>query len=338
VGATAVLAAGLAVGVVSSMAAGSAPTLPSLDPASCREPPATPLPSAPRFAPAVDDLLARSTPDSLMRRLVEFVGGGGNRHYRHPDATRYVLAELERMGRRPGVEVTLHPLRGFVRGEDLQRTVLVRLAGRNAAAPGVLVGAHLDTIDDAPGPPDAPVPGADDDASGVATLLELYGALQTSDLRFERDLYLAFYAMEEIGLEGSGQLAQWFFERRLLLRGVMQLDMTAFTAAPGRLFFVTDWTNPALTRFTQVLAGEYLDPRVELATTGCRHGEPCSDHVSWCARGYPTVFPFEAHAGESNPRAHTPGDEPRHLDPTHAYAFLRLAAAFLVELAEPRAP
>jgi leucyl aminopeptidase len=144
--------------------------------------------------------------------------------------------------------------------------------------------------------------------------------------------------MEEVGLEGSGQLAQWFFERRVALRGVLQLDMTAYTTTPGRIVFISDWTTPALTRFTELLARAYLAPPVEVEAARCRDGEPCSDHVSWCARGYPAVFPFEAEPLASNPRAHTAHDLPQHLDPGHAHAFLRLAAAFLVELAEPTAP
>ncbi len=69
--------------------------------------------------------------------------------------------------------------------------------------PAYLVGAHLDTVPDSPG--------ADDNASGVACLLELARILPPGD-----DVLLAVFDEEETGLIGAGVLAgELAAERRL---------------------------------------------------------------------------------------------------------------------------
>jgi hypothetical protein len=74
------------------------------------------------------------------------------------------------------------------------------LARKRGAAPGraILVGAHLDTVRGSPG--------ADDNGSGVAAVLELARVL--APLSFRRDVLLAIFDMEEIGCFGSRALAQ----------------------------------------------------------------------------------------------------------------------------------
>jgi hypothetical protein len=75
--------------------------------------------------------------------------------------------------------------------------VATRLGTDPTLAP-LLVGAHLDTIRDSPG--------ADDNGSGVAVLLEL--ARLTAHSGLARGLRLALFDMEEIGLFGSAVLAR----------------------------------------------------------------------------------------------------------------------------------
>lgn len=76
------------------------------------------------------------------------------------------------------------------------------LIGRNAIGNGpvIVLGAHYDTrfeADRDPQSPGAPVPGANDGASGVAVLLELARALDVE--RLQNEVWLAFFDAEDNG-------------------------------------------------------------------------------------------------------------------------------------------
>jgi hypothetical protein len=106
-----------------------------------------------------------------------------------------------------------------------------RLAGVNVIArkPGtraggaILVGAHYDTV--------LGSPGADDDASGVAALLELARLL--APVRFEREVVLAAFDMEEIGCFGSRAFVTELAGRSGLAAAII-LEAIAYTSQdPG---------------------------------------------------------------------------------------------------------
>ncbi len=83
--------------------------------------------------------------------------------------------------------------------------------------PAYLVGAHLDTV---PGSP-----GADDNASGVACLLELGRILRTD--RLDHDVLLAVFDEEETGMVGSTVLAQQLSAERQLA-GVVVFECVGY--------------------------------------------------------------------------------------------------------------
>ncbi len=77
------------------------------------------------------------------------------------------------------------------------RTISVDLPGRDLPSEVLLLSAHLDA---APG-----APGADDDGTGVAALLEIATILRDRPMR--RTVRLVFFNLEEVGLVGSTQYA-----------------------------------------------------------------------------------------------------------------------------------
>ncbi|MDG4789364.1 M20/M25/M40 family metallo-hydrolase [Micromonospora sp. WMMD1102] len=136
--------------------------------------------------------------EGRLRRHVERLDAPRGRHHAAPEMCRaesYVAGELERAGWRVRRQEFTGP-GGSASGVNL-------LADPPAEdpvdprRPTVLVGAHLDT---APGSP-----GADDNASGVACLLELARILPEFGLA--RPVRLAVFDQEETGLHGSRALA-----------------------------------------------------------------------------------------------------------------------------------
>jgi Zn-dependent M28 family amino/carboxypeptidase len=98
--------------------------------------------------------------------------------------------------------------------------LILRLPGRDPKLPPLLVGAHYD------GPLHSP--GADDNASGVAALLELARRWAVDPPR--RPVWLVAFDQEEWGMVGSAALAQELREAKHPLQLMASLEMLAFTS------------------------------------------------------------------------------------------------------------
>ncbi|MFY9511221.1 MAG: M20/M25/M40 family metallo-hydrolase [Rubrivivax sp.] len=209
-------------------------------------------------------------------------------------------------------------------------SLLIPGSGANAAET-VVLGGHLDSI--SPGSPETlRAPGADDDASGVASLTEVIRVLLAGNFRPSRSVEFIAYAAEEVGLRGSQQIAAKYKRQRKPVVGVLQLDMTAFQGDPTDLWIFTDYTNTAQNNFLASLAATYL-PALTVGYDRCGYG--CSDHASWTGKGFAASFPFEASFARSNQAIHTVNDTTATLgnQASHALKFSQLALAYVVELA-----
>ena len=210
-----------------------------------------------------------------------------------------------------------------------QPSVIMTIQGQDLAAEHVVIGGHLDSITFS----GSTAPGADDDASGVATLTEVARVILADGVKLRRTVVFMAYAAEEVGLRGSNEIAdQWAAEGRNV-RGVMQLDMTDFQGTAGTdIVLFTDYTSATMTDALEGLAGTYL-PTLVLSRDAC--GYACSDHASWFDNGYPTVLPFESQMDDYNPNIHTSGDTLAFLgnNATHATKFAKLAVAWMIQQA-----
>jgi len=94
-----------------------------------------------------------------------------------------------------------------------------------------VVGAHFDTVSGSPG--------ADDDASGVAAVLEIARVLVGR--RSDYTIHLVFFALEEVGMAGSETYAQTASTGAVDVIGMVSLDMIAYTCdTPGCQFTIPD--------------------------------------------------------------------------------------------------
>lgn len=212
-----------------------------------------------------------------------------------------------------------------------QPSVILTIRGSDLADETVVVGAHLDSIIGVGMSETARAPGADDDASGVASMTEALRALIASGYRPRRTIFVVAYAAEEVGLRGSQEIARQFKAARRKVAGVLQLDMTNYKGAANDMYLITDYTNSQQNAFIAELVGAYL-PALKIGYDKCGYG--CSDHASWDAQGYPSSMPFESSMARDNPAIHTPRDTLANSrgQTAHALKFARLAAAYMVEL------
>lgn len=188
----------------------------------------------------VRELTSRADPRRV-RRDVELLAGGPRSRTRAPGAMlraeAHVAAELAAAGRPAGrqpFDVRWRAGSTDRRGHGalpLRFRLHPRLTGANLLAeppagarrPTVVVGAHLDTVDAAPG--------ADDNASGVAALLEvarLLGGMPSAP-----DVTFMVFDMEELGLIGSRFAAQWLRRNREVTGMICLESVGYFRDGPG---------------------------------------------------------------------------------------------------------
>lgn len=176
-------------------------------------------------------------------------------------------------------------------------------------------------------------PGADDDASGIASLTEVIRVLLDSGWRPKRTLEIFAYSAEEIGLMGSHEIAVQYTKDKRNVVGVLQLDMTAYQGDITDLWLITDHTNAAQNRFLAALAANYL-PELTVGYDVCGYG--CSDHASWDEQGFPASYPFESSFLNHNHTIHTAEDVTSVFNnqAIHALKFSKLALTYAVELGD----
>lgn len=212
-----------------------------------------------------------------------------------------------------------------------QRSVIATIEGSDRAGEVIVLGAHLDSINMLGTRDTTKAPGADDDASGVAGLTEVLRVVAAAGYKPRRTIKLIAYAAEEVGLQGSQEIAQEYKKNGANVVGVMQLDMTNFKGSDKDIYIFTDYTNEPQNQFLVKLLNTYL-PTLTIGYDKC--GYACSDHASWHAQGYAASMPFEAEIKKDNPLIHTASDTLANSgsQAEHALKFARLAAAYAVEL------
>lgn len=213
-----------------------------------------------------------------------------------------------------------------------QASIVMTVEGSTKSDEIVIVGGHADSIAGMFGG-GGRAPGADDNASGIATITEVIRVLMANDYKPERTIQFMGYAAEEVGLLGSKEIASSYKRSGKKVVGVMQLDMTLFKGTADKdIVMMSDFTNQSQNEFLGRLIDEYV--KVRWGYSKCGYG--CSDHASWTGNGFPASIPFESTMDDINKKIHTAQDTLQTAggDAKHAAKFSKLALAFVVELAK----
>jgi Zn-dependent M28 family amino/carboxypeptidase len=220
----------------------------------------------------------------------------------------------------------------------------VRNVEVNPARATVVVGAHYDTV---PGSP-----GADDNASAVAALIELAGMVGKEGLPIR---FVAFANEEEPYFMGP-DMGSWVSAKRSRDRGepitaMLSLEMLGYYSdhpgsqrypSPLGLFypdranyiaFVGDWGAFRLVRRSVGAFRRHSDfPSEWLAGPAFIPGVTRSDHWSFRTLGFPAIMVTDT-AYNRNPHYHRPSDTPDTLDYARMAQVTRGLAGVLRELA-----
>lgn len=257
------------------------------------------------------------------------------------------LEDLSKKSKRNDITISLIQTEGTWPGTDIsfkQPSIIVKIG--NSTLPGIVVGAHIDTMascgetvscDTFPETAKGPRPGADDDGSGVVTVMELARTLLVSQMHFKKPIYLMFYAGEEAGYVGSKIIVKDFKKKNIPIDAVMQFDMTGYACKNDLTMWLhlDKYTNKNLTIYSQDLINFYVKRPVKITTKGIGG----SDDMAWGMAGFNTVRPQES-IDELDKECgsffmHTAEDTMDKLSLAHMTDYLKLAVAFTVEMAEP---
>lgn len=219
-----------------------------------------------------------------------------------------------------------------------QPSVILTITGWDLPNEVVVLGGHLDSINaNNRNDLNQLAPGADDDASGIATLTETLRIALSEGWRPRRTVKFMGYAAEEVGLRGSNAIAQSFRSSGVNVVGVLQLDMTNYKSGAGPdMKLITDYSNADLKNFSVTLFDTYLAP-MGLTRGSVACGYACSDHASWTNAGYPAAMMFEAGGPNGSfPYIHTTSDTLATMGESaqNSVKFAQFALAYLAETAK----
>ena len=210
--------------------------------------------------------------------------------------------------------------------------VWAKQRGRGGAPGAVLVCAHYDSISELSSEnPDAPAPGADDNATGTAAVLELARASKGQNYR--RDVVYCCFSGEELGLSGSSHFASKMASAGQPLVAVLNMDMLGYAdKLPEDLDVVTNHRSIWLYDYTRRAVDAYVhNLGVDVTVDDLMRR---SDHAPFWAFGYSSILIIDDWP-PTNPYANTSKDTLEKIDFAVATLMTRGVAAAAASLASP---
>ncbi|MFH2115006.1 MAG: M20/M25/M40 family metallo-hydrolase [Spirochaetota bacterium] len=164
--------------------------------------------------------------------------------------------------------------------------ILGKIHSSDGSGDFFVIGAHLDSVD---------TPGANDNASGLAALMELAKTITANPV--EMEVHLIAFGAEEIGLRGSMEAASQLNTLEGKCVGMVNLD-TVGTGQMLRMYTIPGGDSALAKRMTELARQDGML---------CETGQSLySDHTAFAQAGIPAVFLIREPAST----VHTPHDTP----------------------------
>jgi Zn-dependent M28 family amino/carboxypeptidase len=283
-----------------------------------------------------DDLVADVSQSNLGLHIAALEGERAT-EAQQAAAAAYIRSQLESYG----YEVTSDPV---LTSENL----IARISGIVHPDQTFILGAHFDSV--------VGSPGADDNASGVAGMLEIARIL--AGLSFESSIELVSFGLEEVGLRGSRQFAETARAAGRNLIGMISLELIGYTCDfPFCQYPFRDRTSCFDVSTEDVNVGTYIAGVANAASVGllgafevaaatyvpnlrvesaivegvglCFPDTRRSDHAPFWDHGYAALMLTDT-ANFRNPNYHQPTDTLETLDLEFATDVTRAALATVV--------
>ncbi|HPW66928.1 MAG TPA: M20/M25/M40 family metallo-hydrolase [Salinivirgaceae bacterium] len=260
----------------------------------------------------INNLTEMVNPDSLARTIQDlesFV----SRFSTNPNRTQ-IVSYLKNRFESYGCDIEIDTFPYISNGYTFEQyNVIGKIYGTTNSTP-LLIGAHYDSCcrtDSSPG--------ADDNASGVATVIEAARIISQSGFTPRRTIYFGAWAAEEQGLLGSRNYAHKLSLSGIELDLAINLDMIATNRSENYKVYVetSSSVNEQALFYANLNGGLTL---IQDAPTGN------SDHASFRQYGYPILYFHEYYFSS---HYHTPRDLFIHLDMNYCARVTQAALANL---------
>ncbi len=188
----------------------------------------------------------------------------------------------------------------FMGGGALTSKNVIALKKGNGNSDGIIVvGAHFDDVSEPYNDKASNSPGADDNASGIAGVLEIARIFNT--IESDRDIYFVCFSGEEEGLYGSYYFVYDFIDSNNLdVFAMINMDMIAYTTGLYKLTLYGQPMSSPLKNLYSDIASNITS--LDIVMGGSSSG---SDHYYFEQAGYKAVFGIET---EFSPVYHTYAD------------------------------
>ena len=190
-----------------------------------------------------------------------------------------------------------------------QKNVVAVIQGTEAGAGTIVIGAHYDSIGQPFESGTAYAPGANDNGTGVAAILEL--ARIMSQKQYKSTIMFVLFSAEEVGRQGSKAFARWLRDNNIDVVGMMNIDtignihnrtggandkeLRIFSAGPNE-------TSPSrrMARMVNFIGFNYgLDLDLTIQDAIDRENR-YGDHFSFSEIGYPAIRYINANEEKNN--------------------------------------
>lgn len=282
-------------------------------------------------------LLAEVSPERLYD-TVTALSAINSRHVHSTtirSAAETIHGEFEAAGGRLIVEYDDFPL-VWEEVYSTQVNVIATLPGSDPTAGMIVIGAHYDSRTYDLNDPNAPAPGANDNGSGTAVVIELARVLADETPR--STIVFAAFSAEEVGKVGSTHYVQEAQARGDRIRAMIALDIVGNAVGPAgegsiRVFSADppDSASRQLARTIALIGARDVPGFDVLVQPAIDRPYRYSDHVPFSEAGIPAARLIETL--EDTNRQHSPLDRPEHLSAFYLRDATQLTLASAANLA-----
>ncbi len=232
-----------------------------------------------------------------------------------------------------------------------QKSIIISVPGKELKDEIVIYCAHLDSVniktfnelvhakkkvsdEDTKKLMNLKAPGADDNATGVSNVLEVFTNIIENKVNLKRTVEFHLYAGEEPGLKGSTEIAEQYKLNNKNVVAVLNVDMTGYSENGIDAYALNgkdDIVDAELTDVCKKLGTTYT--KLKILDGGC--GYSCTDNFAWTRFGFPACSVNEAspQKGKLNPDIHSEKDTIDNINFDYCTEHAKLGLSFVVETA-----
>jgi leucyl aminopeptidase len=171
-----------------------------------------------------------------------------------------------------------------------QYNVVATITGSQYPDSLFIAGAHYDAILNPPGNPWIGSPGADDDASGVASLLEIGRVINKQSFTPKSSIQLIAFGAEELNMDGSNDYVTKAVLGSKKIKWMLNVDMISFENHPNQADWKVNLMDYANSGALRVSAENYVSMYTDLGkihdTTANKEG----DSYNFYLKGFKALF------------------------------------------------